>query len=257
MLKVLLVDDEFPARGELQCLLEEIGGFKIVGECEDGDEALEWIKAENIDVVFLDIQMSGKDGLTTAWEIIQIQNHPKIVFTTGYDEYAVKAFELNAIDYVMKPYSKKRLEHTTKKIMSDKNIVEKKEEEKGNEEVFNLLDKGMESQIDRISVWASDRLVVIGISEIYFARAESKGRTMLFTERGQFCLNKTLKMIEEKINSLHFLRTHKRYYVNLEKISEIIPWFNNTYVLLLEGCTEKNIPVSRHYIKEFNRLLGI
>lgn len=257
MLKVLLVDDEFPARAELRCLLDEIGGFSIEGECEDGEEALEMIRLKDIDVVFLDIRMSNKDGLATAWEIIQIPDHPGIVFTTGYNEYAVKAFELNAIDYVMKPYSKRRLEQTTKKLNNEKRTKEKKAGQKGNNQKFEMVEKNMNIENGKLTVWISDRLAVIKFSEIFFVKAGNKGKAVLSTEKGVLHLNKTIKEIEERINSPKFMRTHKSYYVNTEKVQEIIPWFNNTYALILEGCPEKNIPVSRHYIKEFNQLMGI
>ncbi len=252
MMKALLVDDEFPARGELRCLLEEIGRIEVVGECEDGEEALDFLKKNAIDVVFLDIQMSVKDGLTTAWEIIQLPHPAQIVFTTGYNEYAVKAFELNAVDYVMKPYSKKRLEQTVQKLVDLRQ--EKKWE---NSKIYELLAKKLVANQGRLSVWAHDRLVVLTTAQILCVKAEGKGKSVLYTEKGNFFTGFTLKEIEEKLNSSQFLRTHKSYLVNLEKIREIIPWFNNTYVLVLEGYTGENIPVSRHYIKEFNEKMGI
>lgn len=252
MLRVLLVDDEFPSRGELGCLLEEIGGVEVIGECEDGEEAVDFIKANTLDVVFLDIQMSTKDGLTAAWEIIQLPNPPKIVFTTGYNEYAVKAFELNAVDYVMKPYSKKRLELTVEKL---KGLYQFEKLE--NKNVYQLLTKDKGVNNGKLSVWANDRLIVLHISQLFFVKAEGKGTSIIYSEKGNFHTRFTLKDIEEKLNSPHFIRTHKSYIVNLEKIQEIIPWFNNTYVLLLDGCQEKNIPVSRNYIKQFKELMGI
>ncbi|MBZ4654749.1 MAG: ypdB [Peptococcaceae bacterium] len=252
MMKALLVDDEFPAREELRCLLEEIGGIEVVGECEDGEEALAFLKKTPLDVIFLDIQMSVKDGLTTAWEILQLPHPPKIVFTTGYNEYAVKAFELNAVDYVMKPYSKKRLEQTVKKL-----VELKKAEKWENGTIYDLLAKNVVTHRGRLSVWAHDRLIVLNTSQIIFVKAEGKGKTVLYTEKGNFVTGFTLKEIEEKLNSSQFCRIHKSYLVNLEKIREVIPWFNNTYVLVLEDYTEENIPVSRHYIKKFNEKMGI
>lgn len=257
MLRALLVDDEFPARAELRCILEEIGGFSIEDEFEDGEEALEMIRQKEIDVVFLDIQMRGKDGLAIAWEVIQTSNPPHIVFTTGYNEYAVKAFELNAVDYVMKPYSKERIEKTARKLYNRNNKLDRSHLDSNNKQVFEMLEKNLSGQDGKISVWASDRLIVIKFSEVFFVKAANKGKVVLNTEKGLFYLNKTIKDIEGKINLPRFMRTHKRFYVNTEKVREIIPWFNNTYVLTLEGCSEQNIPVSRHYIKEFNKIMGI
>ena len=251
-MKALLVDDEFPARGELRCLLEEIGGIEVIGESEDGDEALDFLKKNAVDVVFLDIHMSIKDGLTAAWEILQLPHPPKIVFTTGYNEYAVKAFELNAVDYVMKPYSKKRLEQTVRKL-----IDLKKTEKLENKNIYDLLAKNSVTHKERLSVWAHDRLIVLNTTQIIFAKAEGKGKTVLYTVKGNFVTGFALKEIEEKLSTYQFCRTHKSYLVNLEKIREILPWFNNTYVLVLEGYSGEKVPVSRHYIKEFNEKMGV
>lgn len=252
MINALVVDDEFPARGELRCLLEEIGGIEVIGECEDGEEALEFLVKNPADVIFLDIHMSIKDGLTVAWEILQLPHPPKIVFTTGYNEYAVKAFELNAVDYVMKPYSKKRLEQTVKKL-----VELKKAEKWENGTIYELLTKNAVTHHKRISVWTHDRLIVLNISQIIFAKAEGKGKTVLYTEKGNFITGFTLKEIEEKLNFSQFCRTHKSYLVNLDKIREVIPWFNNTYVLVFDGYSGEKVPVSRHYIKKFNEKMGI
>lgn len=251
MIKVLLVDDEFPARGELGFLLQEFGLFDIVGECEDGDEAVEYIKNNTVDVVFLDIHMSIKDGLTAAWEIIHLDHHPYIVFTTGYNEYAVKAFELNAVDYVMKPYSKRRIEQTVKKL---KNIVISQEVKQ--EALFKFLSQRTDLH-GRLSVWFNDKLIVLTHDQIVFIKADKKGQSILYTVKGIYHTGFALKEVEEKLNSHQFYRTHKSFLVNLSKIKEIVPWFNNTYIISLEYYPNEQVPVSRHFMKEFNEKMGI
>lgn len=249
-LKALLVDDEFPAREELKFLLEQIGGIEVVAECEDGSEALEIIKTKDLDVAFLDIHMRTTDGLSTATEMTKIMGHPKVVFTTGYSEYAVKAFDLNAVDYVIKPYSRNRiaiavaklLEHTKAERMRDTSPVERKEKV---------------ASPDKIGVWANDRMIMLNHSEIFFVQALEKRKTLICTERGKFCTVLTLKDLQNRLEPVQFIRTHKSYIVNVQKIREVVPWFNNTYVLNLEGCSEKDIPVSRHFIKGFNSMMGI
>lgn len=250
-LRAMLVDDEFPARGELRCLLEEIGGIDVVAECEDGDEVLLLLKNINVDVVFLDIQMSTKDGLSTAGDIMQMTDPPKIVFTTGYSEFAVKAFDLNALDYIVKPYSRARLEQTVAKLLETRN--------KDGSATANTvpLSKGGDWSPGKIPVWANDRLIVIPYDEIFYANAIDKRKTELCTKNGKFVTSLTLKEIENRLLPPKFLRTHKSFIVNTDKIREVIPWFNNTYVLVFDGCSEKNIPVSRHYIRSFKEVMGI
>lgn len=251
-LRAVLVDDEFPARGELRCLLEEIGKIDVLGEYEDGDEALEFLGREQVDIVFLDIQMSVKDGLTVAEEIIELSFPPKIVFTTGYSEYAVKAFELNAVDYLIKPYSRRRLENTVIRIFDLK-----KAEQMGDKKALEILGRNRDWCQGRLPVWDKDRLVVLEDNRIFFAKALDKRKTVICTDKGNYLTGLTLKEIENRLSYPKFLRTHKSFIINMEKVREVIPWFNNTYVLLLEGCPEKNLPVSRHYIREFKQQMGI
>jgi len=194
--------------------------------------------------------MRTTDGLSTALEMTKIMGHPKVVFTTGYSEYAVKAFDLNAVDYVVKPYSRSRVETAVDKLLEntkaerrrDTSLVERKEKIAGP---------------DKIGVWANDRMIMLKHSEIFFVQALEKRKTLICTERGKFFSALTLKDIQNRLEPIQFIRTHKSYIVNVHKIREVVPWFNNTYVLNLEGCSEKDIPVSRHFIKEFNSMLGI
>lgn len=250
-LKALLVDDEYPARGELKALLEEIDETEVIGDYEDGDEALGIIRRSRVDVVFLDIEMGNRDGLSLAAEILKIPEPPKVVFTTGYSEYAVKAFELNAVDYLIKPYSKKRLLQALQKIKQNK-ITQGSNLEKTMDLINNSNGWGK-----KLLVWSSDRLVVLGLEDIFFIKAENNGKTLVCSKKGNYLSDLTLKTMEDKFAKAMFLRTHKSYIVNLQKISEVIPWFNNTYVLNLSECPEKNIPVSRHYIKVFKEAMGI
>lgn len=251
MLKTLLVDDETPAREELRFLFQEIGGVSVVGECASGDEALEFIKTNAVDVVILDIQMHGKDGLTTAWEILQQVNVPKLIFATGFSDYAVQAFELNAVDYVMKPYSKKRLEQTVEKLRH------LKRDESLNKSLVEMLMKNNQQQPMRLPVWANDRLILLNPAEIFYAKAEAKRKTLLAAREGSYHTSLTLREVEDKLGDANFFRTHKSYLVNLAKIKEIVPWFNNTYMLVLEGCPDANIPVGGHFVKDFNHRIGI
>ncbi|VBB09641.1 Hypothetical protein LUCI_4939 [Lucifera butyrica] len=250
MLKAIIVDDEYPAREELKCMLEELKGIQVIGEFEDGSETVEFLKwsQHQTDVIFLDVQMREKDGITTAWEILQLPHPPHIIFVTGYGEYAVKAFELNAVDYILKPYDEQRLEQTIKKLQSlhvSSNLA--------NTRVCDFFNKNEASGHRRFCVWANERMLILHPADIFFVKADEKGKCLICSAKGNFITKLALKEIEEKLASQSFFRTHKSYLVNLDKVCEVIPWFNNTYMLRLEGYNDEQVPVARHYLKEFNK----
>lgn len=247
-IRVLIVDDEYPARQELRCIFEEIGNIEVVAECRNGEEAVQTLLTVSVDAVFLDIQMrTMDDGLVTAEKIMKLSAKPKVVFTTGFNEFAVQAFELEAIDYVLKPYSRERLELTIARLT--------REEKPAVKTVPAELGRSPEQV--RVPVWHNDRLLVLLPTEIFFVRSEQKRKTLLCTEKGDFITTMTLKAVQERLEHCGFLRTHKSFLVNLSKIREIVPWFNDTYILSLEGCPVQDIPVAKHFIREFKQAMGI
>ena len=248
-LTAIIVDDEFPARAELLSILSEIGSVEMVGECEDGDEVLPMIQERNPDVVFLDIQMRNKSGLAVAGEIMEMDFPPSVIFTTGFNQFAVQAFELNAVDYILKPYAYERVTKCIDKLIKSKCSNEK--------QTLTEVTKPVGALPHSLCVWAKDRMVILRSAEIFFAKADVHRQTMLQTEQGVLHTKLSLKELQNLLGEQGFLRTHKSYLVNLSKIREVIPWFNNTYVLVLENCRETNIPVARHYMKEFNKMMGI
>ena len=242
-LKVLVVDDELPAREELKCMLEEIGDIEIIGECEDGEEVAAAIAETLPHILFLDIQMRSQDGLLTAGNLLNMEHPPQVIFCTGFSEYAAKAFELNAVDYILKPYSIDRVRSALAKV-------------RNNYQRIQTLPVAVQ-RAEKICVWSKDRIIVLPPDKITFAKADEKRQILLFTEQGNYYSKLALKDLEEILIKHRFFRTHKSYLVNLDKIREIVPWFNNTYVLVLENCAETNIPVARHYLKAFNDMMGI
>lgn len=241
-LKALIVDDEFPAREELACMLEESGAVEVIGACEDGEEALEFLRERPVDVVFLDIQMPTMDGLAAAREIMTLSDRPRVVFTTGFSEHAVKAFELEASDYLVKPYSKERLEKAIRKLQDYYG---------GDEKTADLPPVGTEIG-GKLPVWANGRLILLSTADIFFAKAAGKRNTLIVARKGQFSTSTTLRELEGKLSKANFIRTHKSYLVNAERIEEVVPWFNNTYLLVLRDCPVRDIPVARHYVRDFN-----
>ncbi len=248
-LKVLIVDDEYPSRQELKCIFEEITNIEVVGECRSGAEAYRKVLECDVDAVFLDIQMiTMNDGIVAAEKIRKMANAPKIIFTTGFSEFAIQAFELEAVDYVLKPYSRERLELTIERLTREE-ITDT------HMKLFPQLERSPDQV--RLSVWHNDRLIVLQPSEIFFARAEQKRKAFLCTVRGNFVVSMPLKEVQERLATCGFIRTHKSYVVNMSKVREIAPWFNDTYNLLMEGCPVKDIPVAKHFIKDFKWAMGI
>lgn len=243
-LKVLVVDDELPAREELKYILEELDGITVSGECEDGEDVLAAIEKEQPDIVFLDIQMRSQDGLVTAETLLNLETPPHLIFCTGFSQYAAQAFELNAVDYILKPYSIDRVKKSIAKVRQFKVLTEQKVGQ-------------AELRSGNICVWSSERIIVIHPEKIIFARSDEKRQTLLYTEQGNYHTKFTLKELNEMLKNRNFMRTHKSFLVNLDKVQEVIPWFNNTYILVLENCSETSIPVARHYLKQFNQIMGI
>jgi len=249
MLKAIVVDDELPAREELKYILEEMPDISVIADFEDGAELMDYLKQDRqVDVVFLDVQMRRKDGITTAGEILQLPQPPYVVFLTGFGEHAVKAFELNAVDYILKPFSEQRLRQTVKKL-----LALQKKNKLSNSNVYQFLSGTEPPGRVRLSVWANDRMVILQPSDIVFVKIDEDGKTMICSTKGKLVTKLALKEIEQKLSSTQFFRTHKSFLVNLDKISEVEPWFNNTYMLTLEGCSEERVPVARHYMKDFNK----
>jgi DNA-binding LytR/AlgR family response regulator len=248
MLKAIIVDDELPARKELAFMLEKNEGVSVIAEFEDGVETIDFLHAgQQADVVFLDIKMRRKDGVTTAWEIMQMAHHPYIVFVTGFEEYAIKAFELDAVDYILKPFDEQRLQQTVRKLKTLQT-----QHKLSNTHVYDYLNKQVPSGHRRLSIWSNERMVILQPSDIGYVKTDDKGKTVVCSNKGNFMTKLTLKDIQERLASSDFIRTHKSYMVNLNKIKEVVLWFNNTYMLVIDGYDDEKIPVARHYMKDFN-----
>ncbi len=242
MIRTIIVDDEYPTRQELASILGNIRDVEIVAECSIGQEALEYLESNTADIIFLDIEMPLINGLEIA-KIIRstIPNPPQIVFSTGYGQFAVQAFDLQAFDYVLKPYTPERILVT---IMRYRNLKKQTQSAKPKDSF-------------KLPIWHNEKMILLNPeTEISLVRAELQ-KIIISTDKGEFEINTPLKDIEQKLRNHGFLRTHKSYIVNISKIREIIPWFNDTFILTLENCSQKEIPVSRHYLPDFKKLLNL
>jgi len=256
-IKVLIADDEILARDELSFLLNQWGEIEIIGEAEDGEEAYCKIKELKPDVVFLDIEMPEMNGLSVASKVIQEGLETLIVFSTAYDEHAIKAFEMNAIDYLLKPYDEERIANTMERI---KNHFQKPNQENLRQLLSQMIDENKEKEekksISKLAVQTDEKVIFIDPNEIVYANRE--GRDVLIRTNDEIYLTKyTLQVLEEKLEKYPFFRTHRSYLVNLDFIQEMVPWFNGAYNLIMKDKSKSKIPVSRQYVKSLKETMGI
>lgn len=242
-LRALIVDDEAPARSELRYVLGQLGNIEVVGEATNAGEAIELIKALTYDVVFLDIQMQGLTGLQAAEIVKELPASPQLVFVTAYGEHAVKAFELEAVDYLVKPFEETRLKKTIEKIKAKKKTGKEKKNEPTSKSGVNLLpvqDKG--------------KTTLIAISDVLYVHAQNE-RIFVHVQGGVYNTRLNLKELEDRLLPHDFMRTHRSYLVNIRKAKELIPMFHGSFIIRLSGGIV--VPVSRRKTKELKSLLGM
>lgn len=247
-MKAILVDDEPLARKRMQSLLEHIEGApELVGEFGSARLALEFINKEMPDVVFLDIQMPGLDG----FDVISLLQEPRpyIIFVTAYDEYAIKAFEVHALDYLTKPVRIERLKKSIERL-NEINLL-KKEQKVALDEVL----KERESKPLQVLTAKKGRNIhVLDINEVYSIEAEDK-LIYAFSEDKKYRIDLTLDKLEARLPDNRFIRAHRSALVNVKYVKELIPWFSGTYELKL--VNEKTIKISRRRVKEVKSALGL
>ncbi|WP_028828543.1 LytR/AlgR family response regulator transcription factor [Proteocatella sphenisci] len=230
----IIVDDEFPSREELKYFINNFSAIKILKEFDDSVQALAYIEQHQIDIVFMDIHMPKLDGMSLSRIINRFPKPPLIVFITAHKDFAVDAFEIDAYDYILKPYSEERIVTTIKKLEKQELCI-------------NLASK--------ITLWKNDKMIVTRISDISYC--EAKGHeTLIYANETEYRVNLSITDFYKKLPKNSFFRSHRSYIINIEKIIEIIPWFNNTYMLKIEGEI-LDIPVSRNKISEFKNIMGI
>lgn len=231
----IIIDDEFPAREELKYFINNFSNIKILEEFDDSIKALEFIEKNKIDLIFLDINMPKLDGMALGKIISHFSQKPTIVFITAHKDFAVDAFEIEAFDYILKPYSEERLVGTLRKL--EKPCIEEK------------------CLSSKITLWKDNKMIVKNIFDISYC--EAKGReVIIFIEGTEYHLNLSITEFYKKLPKDKFFKSHRSYIINVDKIIEIIPWFNNTYMLKIQS-ENLSIPVSRNNIVEFKHIMGI
>lgn len=230
----IIVDDEFPAIQELSYFVNNFSSIKILEQFDDSIQALEFLQTHPVDVIFLDINMPKLNGISLSRVLKTLKNKPLLVFITAYREHAVEAFEVEAYDYILKPYSEDRIIGILQKL----------------EKV-----SAVKSSSNKITLWKNDKLYVMNVSEILYCEAHEH-EVYVYTRNDFYVVSISISDFHKKLPESNFFRCHRSYIVNIDKINEIIPWFNKTYMLKLQELTVE-IPVSRQNASDFKQLMGI
>ncbi|MFZ0733290.1 MAG: LytTR family DNA-binding domain-containing protein [Candidatus Sulfotelmatobacter sp.] len=254
-LSAVIVDDEQLARDELAYLLKNADDVDVVAQGKNGLEAVNLIKEHNPDLVFLDVQMPGLDGFGVIKKLLDRKIPlPKIVFATAFDQYAVKAFEVNAVDYLLKPFDKKRVAQAIQKARTPGTMPAEK---------FETLVRMLESQkqpATKILLKAAGRMFLIDQRDICYAWIEDGVITVVTAGAAGMEGQSNCRTLEELLDSLDqklFWRAHRSYLVNINRIREVVPWFKSSYQLRMDDKKQAEIPVSRAQTKRLRELFGL
>jgi two-component system LytT family response regulator len=243
MIKTVLIDDERLARTELKKLLIDFPEIEVVAEAANANEGLEKIESLNPDLIFLDIQMPGKTGFEMLSELNRV---PYVIFTTAYDEYALKAFEVNALDYLLKPIEPKRLADAVQKLQN----AEEKEMQVSSENA----NKSLLSENDQVFVKDGERCWFVKLSEIRLFESVGNYAKVYFGPNKPLIL-KSLNALEERLDEKVFFRANRKHIVNLRMIEKIEPYFNGGLLLELKGA--EKIEVSRRQTVKFKEMMSL
>jgi two-component system, LytTR family, response regulator len=238
ILKAIVVDDERLARKELITMLKEFKEISIVSEVDNVNSAIDVIEKYNPDIIFLDIQMPGKSGFDLL-NLIEITG--KVIFVTAYDEYAIRAFEINALDYLLKPINPERLRKSIERLKM--NIIEK-----------DVILKQL-SYDDHLLLNINSRLRFIKIESISLISSAGDYSEIIFGEGQKGLTLKTMKEWEKRLPTTHFCRIHRSTIINIERVRKIDSWYNNSYLVSLNGI-EKPVIMSRRYYAQIKDRLG-
>jgi len=250
-IRVLIVDDEPLALRRLRALLEVEPDVEIVGECTDGGDAVASIRAKSPDLVFLDVQMPVLDGFGVL-EAVGIEQMPAVIFVTAYDRHALRAFEYNALDYLLKPFDRERFQKALERARAQlTQTVERNEAQQvvGAAEEY----KGPDRPLERIVVKSAGRVFFLRVDEIDWIEAAGN-YVRLHSGKEIHLLRDTMSSLESRMDARKFLRIHRSTMVNIERIHELQPLFHGDYVVILRDGTQLNL--SRGYRQRLQELFG-
>ncbi len=270
-LSVILVDDEPLARQELLYLLEKAGGVEVLAQGTNGIEAVELIRTHQPDLVFLDVQMPGLDGFAVIKKLLDKKiKMPQVVFATAFDQYAVRAFEVNAVDYLLKPFDRGRVHKTIEKARARFAAPAESASDAKLDALLKLMEEQVQAprapaiqtpvfrnQIAKIVVRAQNRLLLVDQREICFASIDEGAISVVAAgiEGQSNC--RTLEELIDQLDPEAFWRAHRSFVVNIQHIREVVPWFKSSYQLRMDDAKKTEIPVSRSQTKRLRELFNL
>lgn len=253
-LRALVVDDERPARDELAYLLSTHADLEI-SEAPSATAALEQMEDNMPDIVFLDIHMPGLDGFHVLQQASALPEPPLFIFVTAYDQYAIRAFEENALDYLLKPVATERLNRSLERA---RKLLANRQQEEESRRYETLLSRMGQPALPRLAIERSGRICLIPTQQVVLVEADDK-RVSALTDDGRHTCHgmPTLGKAEERLAGLPFFRVNRGTLVNLERIHEFSPWFNGKYLLVMNDADHTEVVVSRNRARDFKRQLGV
>jgi two-component system LytT family response regulator/two-component system response regulator LytT len=256
-LRTVVVDDERLAREELCFLLGQIPGVDVVAQADDGVAALEVIAEQTPDLVMLDVQMPGLTGFEVARRLLRGGTDSHLVFVTAYDRHAIEAFDVNAVDYLLKPVEAERL------AMAVDRVRKRMVPERGGQAVPSGLDRVLEllgerqNRRDQLAVKVGDRFLLLQTDEVVHASVEDDVITVVTNSLSGTSNYRTLDELQARLDPEIFWRVHRSHLVNINKIREIVPWFSRNYILKMKDAKGSEIPVSRSQTRRLREYLRL
>jgi len=256
-LRVLVVDDEQLAREELCYHLEQHGDIEVVGQAGNGLEAITAVERQDPDLVFLDIQMPGLSGFEVARRLLERESEtPALVFVTAFDQYAIEAFEVNAVDYLLKPVDVGRLEQALARARRRLSLERPSPLNDQLERIVKMM-ANRQVRRDQVAVKVGERFLLVRADEIIYASLADESINIVTGQVSGTSNYRTLDELQARLDPEVFWRVHRSHLVNINKIKEIVPWFSRNYILRMKDAKSTEIPVSRAQTKRLREYLKL
>ena len=253
-LRAVVVDDEPLAREEICYLLDEMGGVAVVAQAGNGPDAVEAVNEHEPDLVFLDVQMPGLTGFEVARRLVASGPPVAIVFVTAYDQHAIEAFEVNAVDYLLKPVDSGRLETAVQRVRQRRSTSRPLNDQL--ERIVQLVEQ-RQGQREQVAVKVGERYLLVRADDIIFASMVDESINIVTSQINGSGNFRTLDELQARLDPARFWRVHRSHLVNINKIKEIVPWFSRNYILRMKDAKATEIPVSRSQTRRLRDYLKL
>lgn len=253
-LRALVVDDEQLARDELCYLLDEVGGVEVIGQAGNGLEALDAVGRDAPDLLFLDVQMPGLTGFEVARRLVERGTAPAIIFVTAFDQHAIEAFEINAVDYLLKPVEAGRLDTAVRRAR--RRMAEAVPLNDQLQRIVQLVEN-KQDRPGQVAVRVGERFLLVQADDMIFASMADDSINIVTSQIQGTCNFRTLDELQARLDPSTFWRVHRSHLVNINKIKEIVPWFSRNYILRMKDAKATEIPVSRSQTRRLREYLKL